>query len=152
VDLRKSVGNRALAVAVQRLEDADQLEHDIDSARGGGRTLPKGVAQRLEQNLGADLSTVRVHDDARSDHLARAVSASAFTTGRDIFFRSGGFRPHTTSGFETLAHEATHVVQQAAGPVSGSPLAGNVSVSDPSDRFEREATATARSIARDVAI
>lgn len=34
-----------------------------------------------------------------------------------------------------LAHELAHVMQQAAGPVDGTPLR----LSDPSDRFEREA-------------
>ncbi len=42
-----------------------------------------------------------------------------------------------------LAHELTHVVQQRSGPVDGTPTGGGVKVSDPSDRFEREAAATA---------
>ena len=43
-----------------------------------------------------------------------------------------------------LVHEAVHTVQQAAGPVAGTD-AGSVSVSDPSDRFEREASRIAAS-------
>ena len=42
-----------------------------------------------------------------------------------------------------LAHELTHVVQQRSGPVDGTPTGGGVQVSDPSDRFEREAEANA---------
>jgi hypothetical protein len=42
-----------------------------------------------------------------------------------------------------LAHELTHVVQQRSGPVEGTPGGDGVSVSSPSDRFEREAAATA---------
>ncbi len=42
-----------------------------------------------------------------------------------------------------LAHELTHVVQQRGGPVDGTPAPGGVRVSDPSDRFEREAVASA---------
>src|SRR4029453_17950445 len=36
-----------------------------------------------------------------------------------------------------------HVVQQRSGPVDGTPAAGGIRVSDPSDRFEREAEANA---------
>ena len=42
-----------------------------------------------------------------------------------------------------LAHELTHVVQQRSGPVDGSAAGGGIKVSDPSDRFEREASANA---------
>jgi hypothetical protein len=40
---------------------------------------------------------------------------------------------------QTLAHEAAHTVQQAAGPVDGTASPGGVSISDPSDRFEQAA-------------
>jgi hypothetical protein len=42
-----------------------------------------------------------------------------------------------------LAHELTHVVQQRNGPVDGAEAGGGIRVSDPSDRFEREAAANA---------
>ena len=42
-----------------------------------------------------------------------------------------------------LAHELTHVVQQRNGPVDGTDAGGGVKVSDPSDRFEREAVSNA---------
>jgi hypothetical protein len=42
-----------------------------------------------------------------------------------------------------LAHELTHVVQQRSGPVDGTPSGGGIQVSDPSDRFEREAASNA---------
>ncbi|HEX7304377.1 eCIS core domain-containing protein, partial [Lentzea sp.] len=47
------------------------------------------------------------------------------------------------SGKHMLAHELTHVVQQRSGPVEGTDNGGGVKVSNPSDRFEREAVATA---------
>jgi hypothetical protein len=46
-------------------------------------------------------------------------------------------------GRTMLAHELTHVVQQRSGPVDGTPAGGGVQISDPSDRFEREAAANA---------
>lgn len=85
----------------------------IEARRGGGNPLPEAVRRHLEQGLNHDLSRVRIHDDAEADNLAKGVRATAFTTGTDIFFRSGQFRPNTRSGLELLAHEVTHTVQQS---------------------------------------
>ncbi|WP_260614584.1 DUF4157 domain-containing protein, partial [Streptomyces sp. WAC02707] len=43
----------------------------------------------------------------------------------------------------TLAHELTHVIQQRRGPVAGTDDGGGLRISDPSDRYEREAEANA---------
>src|SRR5438552_18718659 len=42
-----------------------------------------------------------------------------------------------------LAHELTHVVQQRSGPVDGTPAAGGIKVSHPSDSLEQAADSTA---------
>ena len=67
------------------------------------------------------------------------MSAHAYTVGSNIVFQRGAYDPGSTGGQTLLAHELTHVVQQRSGPVDGTPAAGGVSVSDPSDRFEVEA-------------
>jgi hypothetical protein len=130
---------------VQRLAEPPEpdLGTRIDAAAAGGRALDRAARAQLEEGIGADLSTVRVHDDAEADSLARTVDAVAFTTGRDIFFRAGAYRPGSHSGLRLLAHEATHVVQQAAGPVAGTPTANGISLSNPSDIHERAAHAQA---------
>ncbi len=51
--------------------------------------------------------------------------------------------PAPPAGQTLLAHELTHVVQQRSGPVDGTATGDGVKVSDPSDRFEREAAANA---------
>ncbi|MFC4640300.1 DUF4157 domain-containing protein [Deinococcus hohokamensis] len=89
----------------------------IQARRGGGNPLPEAVQRHLEAGLNHDLSRVRIHDDAEADKLAKSVNAVAFTTGTDIFFRSGTFNPNTRSGMELLAHEVTHTVQQSQGKV-----------------------------------
>jgi hypothetical protein len=89
------------------------LEHQIESVRGGGRSLPSSVRSFFEPRFGRDFSDVRVHTDNRADAAARSVNAEAFTVGRDIAFRSGAYQPGTKSGRRLLAHELTHVVQQA---------------------------------------
>jgi hypothetical protein len=137
-------------VLLQRRVDDDAaasaLAARLQASRTGGSRLPEGVAGQLTPHVGSVATSIRVHADGNADTLARAVDAVAFTTGRDIFFRSGAYRPQTTSGLELLAHEASHVAQQAAGPVSGAAIGGGLAVSDPSDRFEREAAEVARTV------
>ncbi len=79
---------------------------------------------------------------------AHAVQARAYTVGYDVVFGSGAYQPETPEGRHTLAHELTHVVQQRSGPVDGTATGDGVALSDPDDRFEREAEATATAIGR----
>lgn len=116
-------GQALRSVALQRqlseldAEATQPVLQRIEARRGGGNPLPEAVRRHLEQGLNHDLSRVRIHDDAEADKLAKGVRATAFTTGTDIFFRSGQFRPNTRSGLELLAHEVTHTVQQSQGRV-----------------------------------
>lgn len=92
---------------------SSDVEAAIQGARGSGQPLPNTVRGPMEQALGADFSGVRVHTDARADQLNRSLQARAFTTGQDIFLRQGAYNPGSATGQELLAHELTHVVQQA---------------------------------------
>jgi hypothetical protein len=114
------------------------------ASSGSGTPLAPDVRGQLEQRLDGDLSSVRVHTDSSAAQLADAVDATAFTTGQHIYFSSGAYQPGTADGQKLLVHEAVHTIQQAAGPVDGTGT-GTVSVSDPSDRFEREASRVAGS-------
>ena len=83
---------------------------------GGGAPLPAAVRARMEPELGADLSGVKVHTGGDSAGAAESLGARAFTVGSDVHFRSGEFAPGTKEGDRLLAHELTHVVQgQQAG-------------------------------------
>jgi hypothetical protein len=156
--MQRTAGNAAVnqllrqRAAVQRSPAAAETETEenigerIRSASGRGSGLDAGVQRSLESGLGADVSNVRVHTDGEADHLARSVDSVAFTTGSDIFFRSGAYNPGTPEGMHLLAHEATHTIQQAQGPVAGTPAPGGVSISDPSDSFEQAAEASAASV------
>src|SRR5262249_13241111 len=84
----------------------------IGRARGGGSPLSEAPKGDLEARTGRDLGSVRVHTDAEADRLARGVGANAFTSGADVFFRSGRFSPSTAAGGALLEHEIGHV----AGP------------------------------------
>jgi hypothetical protein len=118
-----------------------EIESDIRSAQGGGRPLDDHVRADMEGHLGADLSGVRVHDDSRGDMLSRSVQAEAFTTGSDVFFRSGTYSPDSGDGRKLLAHELTHVVQQSSGQVPD-----ESAVSHPNDPHEVEARSVAESL------
>jgi hypothetical protein len=126
------------------------LARRIMEASGAGAPLGLPVQARLEDALDADLSAVRVHTDARADAMARSVDATAFTTGRDIFFREGAYAPGSSEGLHLLAHEATHTVQQAAGPVDGTLTPSGVALSNPGDRYELAAERAADRAVRDV--
>src|SRR6185295_6523856 len=116
---------------VQRLLAADtatggheappEVEEGITRTRGSGHALQPAVQRSMEQAFGADFSGVRLHTDTTADTLSRSISAHAFTTGRDIYFRQGAYDPAGASGRKLLAHELTHVVQQggSAAPIQG---------------------------------
>ena len=111
----------------------------IDAERSSGTGVPDPVRGEMERFLGFDLSPVRVHVGAQADALSRAVGAEAFTTGRDVFFRTGRYDPVGTAGQELLAHELTHVAQQSTTEVGGS------GVSRPTDPAELAASAAGSS-------
>jgi len=155
--LQRTAGNQAVQrlFAVQRQEDEEEpapvqtmpeadIGSQIQAQAGAGQALDSSVQRRLSEGMGADLSDVRVHTDSAADSLARSVDAHAFTSGSDIYFRQGAYDPHSATGMHVLAHEAAHVVQQASGPVAGTPTDEGIALSDPSDSFERAADASAK--------
>ena len=78
----------------------------------GGVPLEPAVRSRMEGALGYDFSKVRVHTGAEADGWARSYGALAYTSGRNLVFGNGQYRPSTSEGQKLLAHELTHVVQQ----------------------------------------
>lgn len=154
LNLQSAIGNRAVQRTINRsrsAESGDDLAQRIRAASAGGSALDAATRDRLQTGLAADLSAVRVHTDGEADHLARSVESIAFTTGPDIFFRSGSYDPASPQGLRLLAHEAAHTIQQSAGPVAGAPAPGGVSISDPADSFEQAAEQAANSVLSGVA-
>ncbi len=105
--------------------------------RSAGKPLAAPVRQDMEARFGTDFSDVRLHTGPVAARSARAIGARAYTSGSHVVLGDGGGDKHT------LAHELTHVVQQRQGPVAGTEHGNGLRISDPSDRFEREAEATA---------
>ena len=98
-----------------------------------GQSLSADVRRPFERNLGQDFSGVRIHADTRSAESADAVSARAYTVGKDVVFGHGIFQPHSPAGLPLLAHELTHVAQQ-----SGASRSWTLQI-DPDSRLETEA-------------
>jgi hypothetical protein len=142
-----SVGNRAFGQLIGRAPGdgimPDGVVHPdvastIATTNGSGHTLDSDARERLAPHVGDPLTDVRVHTDPTADALARSVSARAFTTGTDVYFAAGEYRPGTTDGDSLLAHELTHVTQQR-----GAPTSGPLMVSEPGDTMETEADTVA---------
>jgi hypothetical protein len=138
VGLQRAAGNAGTAAL---LEGERSPVHDVVGS--GGTPLEPGLRTDMEGRFGHDFGDVRIHNDAAAHHSAKSVNAQAFTVGSDIVFQSGNYDPGSAAGKHMLAHELTHVVQQRSGPVDGTDAGGGVKVSDPSDRFEREAVVNA---------
>lgn len=114
-----------------------------DVVSSGGSPLDADVREDMEGRFGQDFSDVRVHTGSAAHESAKSVNAHAYTVGSNIVFQRDKYDPSSDSGKHMLAHELTHVVQQRSGPVEGTDTGGGVKVSNPSDRFEREAVANA---------
>ena len=74
--------------------------------------MPAWLRGQLEQSFGRDLSTVQLHDDVQADDFARRQGSLAVTSGTDIYFARGYYRPDSAWGRRLLTHEVAHVVQQ----------------------------------------
>jgi hypothetical protein len=141
-------GNAGVNRLLQRSEDegAQQRSPVLDVVgKGGGSPLGTDLRQDMEGRLGADFSDVKVHTDSKASDSARAVQANAYTVGNEIVVRGDRWSPDTDDGKKTVAHELTHVMQQRAGPVAGTSQGDGISVSHPSDQFERAAEQSANS-------
>ena len=143
LDLQRSAGNQGVAAALQ--DEEPSPVHDVVNS-GAGQPLDPGVRADMEARLGHDFGDVRVHHDARAEESASAVNAHAYTVGSNIVFQRDRYDPSSDAGRVTLAHELTHVIQQRSGPVDGTAAPGGIRLSNPSDRFEREAAANAERV------
>ncbi|MEU4116440.1 DUF4157 domain-containing protein [Kitasatospora sp. NPDC028055] len=161
IGLQRSIGNAAVVERMRRAGVAqEEQEHRYgagcghggsaqapvqrssvhDVLRGAGRPLDRSTRADMESRLDADFSDVRIHDDRSAQDSASEIGARAYTSGSHVVLGEGG------RDKETLAHELTHVIQQRQGPVSGTDNGSGLRLSDPSDRFEREAEANARRV------
>src|SRR5215469_1789255 len=97
---------------------------------GPGQSLDAETRSFMESRLGYDFSQVNLHIDSKAAESAAAVNAKAYTVGNEIVFGAGEYSPGTVEGKHLLAHELTHILQEASGPAGGSSLIdGSISIS-----------------------
>jgi hypothetical protein len=111
--------------------------------QSAGEPLDPGTRRFMESRIGHDFSAVRVHADADAAASARAVAAKAYTLGQDVVFAAGRYEPRSSEGQRLLAHELTHVVQQADAP----PLTGTARIAGADAFSEQEAHRAADRVA-----
>ncbi len=144
--MQRTVGNASVQRFLAQRSGQGPAPVDDDTAglinnrRGSGSTLDDGIANKAGSVMGQDFSGVNVHTDSTADNLSRNLGAVAFTTGNDIFFRSGAYNPKSSDGQKLISHELTHVVQQGA---SAPAVQSKMTVNDPNDQYEKEADSVA---------
>jgi hypothetical protein len=79
---------------------------------GPGQPLSRSLSTELSSLYRHDLSSVRVHPDAKP---ASEMNARAFTVGDHIAVAPGEPHPESAGGKKLVAHELAHVVQQSRG-------------------------------------
>jgi hypothetical protein len=160
--LQQTIGNRAVQRLIQAqrsssdpTNERQQEVHGVpsvtsiinDTLSSQGRPLDAETRSFMESRFDFDFGQVQVHADSDAAQSAETINANAYTIGPHIVFGEGEYSPASSEGQELIAHELTHIVQQAQGPVAGTPIgAGELSVSDPLDEFERAADTTAHRV------
>lgn len=142
--LKRDDGLRPGAVGLEGGDLPSGAAEQVEQARGGGTAVSERVRDAVEPVLGVSVEGVRVHQDARSDALARTMTARAFTSGTDVFLRSD-----MNAGDERLmAHELAHVAQQADGGGGPGGVGGRLTVGAAEDPSEAEADRVADAVAQ----
>ncbi|WP_329560385.1 eCIS core domain-containing protein [Kitasatospora sp. NBC_01266] len=130
------IGNAAVARMVEheRNQEAtgrDAVREAVRVAGRGGRRLPDGVRTTMEHAFGTRLDHLRVSVD---EQATASIDAKAYTVGDTIVVQNAS----VLRDVETMAHEIHHTTQHDA----------PVGLSDPNDRWEREASDVGARVAR----
>lgn len=128
---------------VRRASTNPGRESRSQTLRRDGMPLGTEVRAIMESHFAHDFSRIKVHADRPAADAATALGARAFTSGNDIVFGAGEYRPHTQDGRYVLAHELRHVVQKAR------QTPGAHDMDAPNSAVERDAHEAAMAVARD---
>jgi hypothetical protein len=140
------------------LEEVPSIVHEVLSS--SGQALDTETRAFIEPRFRYDFSSVRVHTDAKAAESAQAVSAAAYTVGDHIVFGSGKYTPTTNTGRQLLAHELSHVIQQAGARgaaltgksstmLQASKVGSSIAIGSSNDAAEQEADRLAEMVMRD---
>ena len=127
----------------QSTGDAGTAPASVDRVlSGSGRPLDPAIQQDMGQRFGHDFSRVRVHTGTAAEQSARDVNSNAYVVGNNVVFGVGQFAPQTHYGKRLLAHELTHVIQQAGSPqfMWGTSSANMISTRRPEEQILSRST------------
>jgi Domain of unknown function (DUF4157) len=131
--LQRTAGNQAVG---------DLLSH---AAVESGVPLDATIRGPLEQGLGVNLGSVRVHSGRASGDAAASIGARAYTIGSDIHLGAASAGLDQAARNRLLTHEAIHSVQQG---LTRPLLDGVLPVSSPTDSAEVEAKGLAEAVSQ----
>jgi len=155
--LQQTIGNRAVQRLIdlspnggrrsgQGSLDTPQLATVLNRALGSpGQGLDPAIRWFMESRFRKDFGGVTMHADSAAAESAKAVNAKAYTVGQHIAFKDGEYSAHSAEGQRLIAHELTHVVQQARAATPAI-AEGELSISEAADDSERAAEATATEV------
>jgi hypothetical protein len=86
----------------------------------GGVAAPAHLVDAVGRVTGVDVRHARVHTGRLAAKITTSLGCRAITHRGHVFLAPGEFRPGTVAGDALLAHELTHVAQQAAHPAAPS--------------------------------
>jgi len=98
--------------------DPERLLKIVSARAGRGEPLEHSVRARYEKRFGVDLGHVRIYSGEFAEEFNRQRNAYAVTIGSTGMVLMGGSPEKSmgsASGQALLAHELTHVAQQARG-------------------------------------
>ncbi|WP_449044760.1 eCIS core domain-containing protein [Paracoccus versutus] len=126
-------------------DNAPQPLNLLQRSLVGGAALPASLRARMETGFGASFSDVRIHTGGAAAQATGRARAQALTSGSDIAFAPGRYRPGSTAGDSLIAHELAHVVQQRRSGGGGAVQAKSL-VSNPGDAAETAADTAAATV------
>ena len=107
---------------IARKYDPERLLKMIARRAGRGESLDHSLRQKYERRFGVDLGHVRIYTGEFAEEFNRRRDAYAVTIGSTGMILMGGSPEKSmgsSSGQALLAHELTHVAQQARGAGGG---------------------------------
>ncbi len=103
---------QAKAATTRAVQSTPDAAGSLSALRESGNPLPDSIKAGFESRFGCSFDQVRVHTGDLAARSARDLNALAYTSGHDIVFAGGQYRPATWDGQWLLAHELAHVLQQ----------------------------------------
>jgi hypothetical protein len=86
----------------------------LNKLDSSGQTLPTEHQHFFGKSMNHDFSEVRIHTTNEAAESASDLNAKAYTYQQHIVFNKNNYQPSTREGKKLLAHELTHVLQNAA--------------------------------------